>query len=92
MSQNDATSSGWAEFGKVALKIVIGHTDRDVQYLNVFAKHLGQSGFAVGGLLGEDDHEEASTSPETCVKRVALVKGVGAASSPIRSVAEAILA
>jgi len=91
VSQSEATSSGWEEFGKVALKIVIAHTDRGVQYLNVYAKHLGQSAFAVGGLLGEDEHEEASTPPETCVKRASLAKGAGAAlqTAPIGSVAEA---
>jgi hypothetical protein len=75
VSQRDATSSEWVTFGKVALKVVIGHTAKDVQYLNVFAKHLGQAGFAVGGLLGEDDHEDASTPPEACVKRMSLNKG-----------------
>merc|ERR1712228_1167307 len=74
VSQSEATSSGWEEFGKVALKIVIAHTDKGVQYLNVYAKHLGQSGFAVGGLLGEDDHEDASTPSDACVKRVSLKK------------------
>lgn len=94
VSQSEATSSGWAEFGKVALKIVIARTDRGIQYLNVYAKHLGQSGFAVGGLLGEDDHEEASTPPEACAKRVSLAKGAGTAlqTPPIGSVAEATLA
>merc|ERR1712113_592412 len=33
VSQSEATSSGWEEFGKVALKIVIAHTDKGVQYL-----------------------------------------------------------
>ena len=42
--------------------------------LNVYAKHLGQSTFAVGGLLGEDDHEDASAPAEACVKRVSLKK------------------
>lgn len=45
-----------------------------VANLNVYAKHLDQSGFAVGGLLGEDDHEDASTPPEACVKRMSLKK------------------
>ena len=42
--------------------------------LNVYVKRLGQSGFAVGGLLGEDDHEDASAPPEACVKRMPLKK------------------
>ncbi|CAK0812812.1 unnamed protein product, partial [Prorocentrum cordatum] len=94
VSQQEATSSGWVEFGKVALKIVVARTQRDVQYLNVFAKRLGQSGFAVGGLLGEDDHEEASSPPEACVKRVSLAKGAGPVvqTLPTGSIAAATLA
>jgi len=75
VSQSDAKTSEWIAFGKVALKVVIGHTERNVQYLNVYVKHLGQSGVAVGGLLGEDDHDEASAPPEACLKRMFLKKG-----------------
>ena len=27
-------------------------------YLNLYVEHLGQAGFHVGGLLGEDDHSD----------------------------------
>jgi hypothetical protein len=93
VSQRDAPSSKWVAFGKVSLKVVIAHTDRYVQYLNVYVKHLGQSGFAVGGLLGEDDHEEASTPPEACLKRMSLKKDAQSIFSrhPAASIAAASL-
>jgi WD40 repeat protein len=91
VSQSDVKSSEWVSFGKVALKVVSAHADSNVQYLNVYAKHLGQSGFAVGGLLGEDDHEDASSVPEACLKRVSLKHGLDSiASHP--SVASAAVA
>jgi len=72
--QSDAQTSQWVAFGKVELKIVIARTDKNVPYLNVYAKRLGQSGFPIGGLLGEDDHEDASTPADACVTRVSLKK------------------
>jgi len=65
-------NSGWVILGPVGLKVVFGHTDQGAKYINVFAKHLGQAGFAVGGLLGEDDHEEASTPPVSCLQTMRL--------------------
>merc|ERR1719291_728406 len=62
----------WVAFGKVKLKIVRGHTDRDVRYLNVYVKHLGRTGFAVGGLLGEDDHEDVSAPSAECSRHMSL--------------------
>jgi len=64
----------WVAFGKVELKIVRGRTDGGVSYLNVFVKHLRRSGFAVGGLLGEDDHSDVSTPAPECVEMLALQK------------------
>merc|ERR1719145_522719 len=56
-SQLDVETPGWVEFGsRVQLKVVHGRTDSGLRYLNVYVKHLGRAGFAVGGLLGEDDH------------------------------------
>jgi len=69
------TKPEWTKFGPVELKIVHGHTDMGIQYLNVFAKHLGQAGFPVGGLLGEDDHTEAEKVGGECLRTVALAKG-----------------
>merc|ERR1719382_1913468 len=53
-----AQSAKWLNFGKVQLKVARGHTQKGLQYLNFYVKHLGHSGYAVGGLLGEDDHTE----------------------------------
>ena len=62
-----------------------------VKYLNLFVKHLGHAGFAVGGLLGEDDHTDAARIPGECQTTISLREvsqtGVGAepASAAIAS-------
>jgi len=56
----------------VQLKIAHGHTRQGMKYLNVYVKGLGRSGFAVGGLLGEDDHSEEQIPQEECAHRMAL--------------------
>ena len=75
-SQPDEKAPKWLAFGpwfrKVELKVVHGRTDSGFRYLNVYVKHLGRAGFAVGGLLGEDDHEEVSVPPVECAKRMML--------------------
>jgi hypothetical protein len=91
VSQSDVETPGWAAFGKVELKVVHGRTDGGLRYLNVYVKHLARAGFPVGGLLGEDDHEDVITPPETCTQKMALVDGVRRAPSA-SSVAEASLA
>jgi hypothetical protein len=65
----------WMGFGKVELKVVHGRTEHGALYLNFYVKHLGRAGFAVGGLLGEDDHQDAETPPEECVQRISLLAG-----------------
>jgi hypothetical protein len=72
----------WVKFGRVELKVAHGRTEKGIQYLNVYVKHLGQAGFAVGGLLGEDDHEDVSKPPSGCTKRVSLRKDPSGASLP----------
>ena len=72
VSQHDAKSPEWVAFGKVELKVVHGRTDSGLLYLNLYVKHLGRAGFAVGGLLGEDDHEDVSIAPDACAQRTAL--------------------
>jgi len=72
VSQSDVEAPKWMAFGKVELKIVRGHTDGDVPYLNVYVKHLGRSGFSVGGLLGEDDHSDVSTPTAECMEQMSL--------------------
>merc|ERR1719310_2150623 len=63
----------WHTFGKIQLKVAPGRTQGGLQYLNFYVKHLGHAGFAVGGLLGEDDHEEAAMPQGPCAHRVSLL-------------------
>jgi len=72
-SQGVVETPSWIAFGKVELKVVHGHTQAGTKYLNIYAKHLGQAGFAVGGLLGEDDHEDVAALPAGCVREIKLV-------------------
>jgi hypothetical protein len=58
--------------GKVDLKVVRGCTSSGARYLNFYVKHLAHVGMTVGGLLGEDDHEDASTPPELCKRTMTL--------------------
>jgi len=73
VSQYEVKTPEWVTLGKVELKVVYGHTDRGLHYLNVFVKHLGRAGFAVGGLLGEDDHGDVIVPPEACANHLSLV-------------------
>jgi len=66
------TRADWAKFGPLELKVVHGHTEKGIPYLNFFVKHLHAAGFAVGGLLGEDDHSEVAMPEHECQKSVAL--------------------
>jgi len=68
-------SLNWVKFGQVELKVAHGRTDQGYLYLNLFVKHLKRAGLSVGGLLGEDDHEEAATPPEACVQHLSLIQG-----------------
>jgi len=63
----------WLKFGSVELKVAHGHTKQGVQYLNFYVKHLGHSGFAVGGLLGEDDHTKEAMPSQACARSISLV-------------------
>jgi len=64
----------WLNLGKMKLKVVWGHTNRGVKYLNFFVKHLAEvsNRFAIGGLLGEDDHSRVSTPKLECKRAVTL--------------------
>ena len=93
VTQHDAKSPEWVSFGKVELKVVHGRTDSGLLYLNMYVKHLGRAGFAVGGLLGEDDHGDVSAAPDSCAQRLALVAGARGGGGPeVASVASASLA
>jgi hypothetical protein len=82
VAQREVNSPEWVAFGKVELKVVHGRTDSGLLYLNLYVKHLGLPGLAVGGLLGEDDHGDVSTPPEACHRRLALVAGSQGERSP----------
>jgi len=79
----------WSSYGRVDLKVVNGKTRAGIDYLNVFARNLGNAGYAVGGLLGEDDHGDVGTPSEACTRQMSLLAGgfTGDASS-VASVAE----
>merc|ERR1719188_1748096 len=62
----------WVKFGKVQIKVAHGHTRQGILYLNFYVKHLDHAGFAVGGLLGEDDHLEAATPSKACVHQISF--------------------
>jgi len=64
----------WVKFGKVQIKVAYGRTNEGIQYLNFYVKHLGHAGFAVGGLLGEDDHKEAAKPSQGCVHHTSLLQ------------------
>jgi len=81
----------WLTFGKVDLKVAHGHTKEGAQYLNFYVRHLGRAGFAVGGLLGEDDHTEAAMPSKECAHRLRLLQIVDPRyqNAPVFTVAEA---
>ena len=64
--------SKWMSLGRVELKVVHGHTQEGLHYLNVFVRHLRRTGLVIGGLLGEDDHSQAAMSDPKCVRRRAI--------------------
>jgi len=94
-SQSDGKAPEWLAFGlqsrKVELKVVHGRTLGGLMYLNVYVKHLGRAGFAVGGLLGEDEHNDVMIPPESCTRHMSMaaVEGSGQAGSSVQSVAMA---
>lgn len=73
VSQNVGETPEWIAFGKVELKVVHGRTKLGLLYLNLYVKHLARTGFSVGGLLGEDDHADASQIPASCHQTMALL-------------------
>jgi hypothetical protein len=68
----DVKPPHWSHFGTVQLKVSHGRTQQGIKYLNFYVKDLTRTGYAVGGLLGDDDHEEAATPPQECVRNLAL--------------------
>jgi len=64
--------SNWLHLGSVRLKVAHGRTQEGTRYLNFYVRDLARTGFAVGGLLGDDDHTEAAMPTEGCAHRLAL--------------------
>jgi len=79
----------WMTFGKVQVKVAHGRTRQGIPYLNFYVKHLGHAGFAVGGLLGEDDHKDVTIPPASCIRRIAL-QTEGQTPASVSSVAMAM--
>ena len=92
VSQSAVETPEWVVFYTVELKIVHGRTQSGLQYLNLYVKHLGRAGFAVGGLLGEDDHRDVMIPPAACTQHTSLSQTSGQASYSESSVAMATLA
>merc|ERR1719436_1634153 len=84
-------SQNWMTFEKVQVKVAHGRTQQGIKYLNFYVKHLGHAGFAVGGLLGEDDHRAEAMPSEDCVHHVSLLEldGEVSGTGPVSSVAVA---
>ncbi|CAK0883937.1 unnamed protein product [Prorocentrum cordatum] len=83
-------SPRWLTIGKVEIKVTHGQTESGIRYLNFYVKHLGQVGFAVGGLLGEDDFTDAASIPDGCKKMTSLHPGAVARASNSSSLSVAI--
>lgn len=63
----------WTRLGEVDLKVIAGHTQEGVSYLNMFVRFVKSVTLAIGGLLGGDDHREAASRPERCRSVVSFV-------------------
>jgi len=57
----------WMHFGPIDLKVA--RRNKGVDYLNVYARNIGHSGYEVGGLLGLDDHTAVAKRPPQCSHR-----------------------
>jgi len=91
-SQVAVETPEWLAFGRVELKVVHGHTQSGLQYLNLFVRHLSRGGFAVGGLLGEDDHRDAATPPASCIHHASLLEIKAEAHDHVPSVSSVAVA
>jgi len=56
----------WRKFHQISVKVLHGHTLLGTRYLNVLVRGLNKANFAIGGLLGEDDHAAAGTPSTGC--------------------------
>jgi len=65
-------SLGWHNLGQVKFKVVQGHTESGIAYLNFLIRGLSKVDYSIGGLLGVDDHTDASEVDPHCLKLMAL--------------------
>jgi len=82
-------------FGRLKLKVANGCTLQGVRYINFYVQHLSSIGFAVGGLLGEDDHTAVEIPLQECGARVSLfqahrVDGKPGTRAAVGSLAETV--
>merc|ERR1719454_913928 len=63
---NEDYMARWLTFGPVGLKVVRGHLRDGLEYLNLYVKNIRTTGYHVGGLLGEDSHDDEATPSEKC--------------------------
>lgn len=69
----------WMHFGTVDLKVT--HRKKGIDFLNLYAKNVGHTGYAVGGLLGSDDHTAVAVRPRECshkARKAVLVSSIAA--------------
>jgi len=93
VTQQAATAPAWLSFGpmfrEVKVKVVHGVTEGGLKYLNFYVKNLGNVGLAVGGLLGEDDHEAVSTPSGDCGLLLSMAQSEDTSGPVVTSVAAA---
>lgn len=68
----DDNLARWMRIGPVSMKVVRGHLHDGTAYLNMYLRQLGATGYAVGGLLGVDSHDEEEAPLGTCRHAVQL--------------------
>jgi hypothetical protein len=61
-------SAQWMYFGPVGVKVIHWRSKAPdfVDFLDIYAKNVGQTGLTVGGLLGSDGHKELAPRPQQC--------------------------
>jgi len=69
----------WTRFGRIDLKVVSGRTRQGLDYLNVYARKLGNAKHPVGGLLGGDTDTVATTPDQSCSHTLSLSKALARA-------------
>jgi len=66
--QKSDQTLGWQNLGQVKFKVMQGHTENGIAYLNFLIRGLSKVEYSIGGLLGVDDHTDASKADPHCHK------------------------